>query len=484
MTDLLELIGPPAVAPADPTPLFTQQLWDRLEREFDGATSVGAESLATVVPLTGEETHVSALSRRQHRARVLAAVAAVAAAAVAIAAVVTSAPGGDGGQRLRTVTPTPSPTTPDPGRTPHGAPDTGVVPLWPNGAGAGTPGGANGPSYGLVAPRPATTRGPLSVSPPDGGFSWPGTIAYVARGAGASRLYVVSGSGATPRLLPTAGVPLNPAWSPDHKTIVYAVDTGSGHPSAGTTLRLISADGTNDRQISACGQVTDQATSASQECVFDQPAWSPDGKWIAVTKYTTGPTQSMCYDPDAISVTVNGANVCDIWLMHPDGSDAHKLVGGFGARWSPDGRSIAYSAVPPTYGSAVYGKVCILRVGTTQKPSCPWPWIGDHVAWSRDGRRVAFDYTYTDRQGNQGTGLDVCTVSSGCQVLVPVSSGSSGLTQAAYPVWAPDGRSVVYSYADGSSNLGNSVLMQISLSGHHATRVLLNDGGNDWMAAL
>jgi Tol biopolymer transport system component len=55
------------------------------------------------------------------------------------------------------------------------------------------------------------------------------------------------------------------------------------------------------------------------------PTWSPDGRWIAFSRRTTG---------------LNGHVA--IWLVHPDGTDAHPISSGLWAvGWSPDGSQLA-----------------------------------------------------------------------------------------------------------------------------------------------
>ena len=93
----------------------------------------------------------------------------------------------------------------------------------------------------------------------------------------------------------------------------------SNAPDAGT-LYVVGADGTGLREI----------TPPSSVQAFSLAAWSPDGQWIAF-------------------IDADGA----LRLVHPDGTELHKVPFGLdaridaatgGATWSPDGAWIAFSA--------------------------------------------------------------------------------------------------------------------------------------------
>jgi TolB protein len=113
----------------------------------------------------------------------------------------------------------------------------------------------------------------------------------------------------------TAGtaIPLPPtnalsalAWSPDGAAFAFMAGM-DGHYD----LYRVSAAG---------GGLTDLTPSLAWR---SPPAWSPDGQAIAWTQQGAG-------------------QASEIWLMHPDGSAAHKLADGDGAAFSPDGAQIAY----------------------------------------------------------------------------------------------------------------------------------------------
>ena len=103
------------------------------------------------------------------------------------------------------------------------------------------------------------------------------------------------------------GTSMSVAVSPDGRTL--AIDL------QGSIWTLPAAGGTAKR-------ITDVFNDARQ------PAWSPDGKWIAFFAYRDGGY--------------------DLWAIAPDGSNQHKLTNGpFDDRepaWSHDGTRIAFAS--------------------------------------------------------------------------------------------------------------------------------------------
>jgi Ca2+-binding RTX toxin-like protein len=107
---------------------------------------------------------------------------------------------------------------------------------------------------------------------------------------------------------PTADV-TGPAWSPDGKQIAIATAT-----SAGTGLEIVNSDGTGSQMVfDGSGQNVD-------------PTWSPDGSRIAFDR--------------------NESGTWAIWVVAPDGSGAHALIWGNAdnrfPQWSPTGDRLAF----------------------------------------------------------------------------------------------------------------------------------------------
>jgi Tol biopolymer transport system component len=104
------------------------------------------------------------------------------------------------------------------------------------------------------------------------------------------------------------------AISPDSNFVVFARDMVDDENVRSTWLYIVDL---NTGLFSAIGE---DLTN-----VYD-PAWSPDGQWIAYS--------------------AREGNQTHLWIIHPDGTGRQRLVGdgrNRGAVWSPDGTQIAFA---------------------------------------------------------------------------------------------------------------------------------------------
>jgi Tol biopolymer transport system component len=160
------------------------------------------------------------------------------------------------------------------------------------------------------------------------------------------------------RLTTKPGVDNAPAWSPTADLIAYhSLDVTTGR----SDIWVMNGDGSAPRNLTA---------DLPADLARDEPAWSPDGQWIAFTQSrgTAGPGRG------------------SIWIMRADGSDKRQVTlhpdNGFdlSPSWSPDGQRIAFFR----------GGIAIVTLATGGVEYLGLPGRAFQPAWSPDGRHIAF----------------------------------------------------------------------------------------------
>ncbi len=169
-------------------------------------------------------------------------------------------------------------------------------------------------------------------------------LGYQLNGAGfiyehPPKLWIIDvSSGAARRLTSGRSSDEQPAWSPDGKRIAYVSNRGTNPDLAWRAdLTIIDADGGTPVRV-----------SAGAERVFRHPAWSPDGKWIAVTGHrleSGNPTRDdvHVFRPRAEQTGKNLSGHADLFVDAAMNSDLCS-AGEAGPMWAPDGASILFTA--------------------------------------------------------------------------------------------------------------------------------------------
>ena len=153
-------------------------------------------------------------------------------------------------------------------------------------------------------------------------------IAYI----NGTDLYTIAPDGSSRQRL-ASDVDGCPAWSPDGRQIAFSRTHG---------LRIMSADGTSVRAL----------TTPTGSGIDRSPTWSADATEIAFVRTPAWP----------------GASEVDI--IHVDGTGVRKLVrnGAFDPAWSPDGRTILYTAGDDSTGGGDSKIHAIAPSGSSDRP--------------------------------------------------------------------------------------------------------------------
>jgi WD40 repeat protein len=203
--------------------------------------------------------------------------------------------------------------------TTHAAPD--VEPAWsPDGSKIAfrSDRDGSGEIYAMTADGSGVTRltqhAALDTRPtwsPDGR-----RIAFQSGRDGNDEIYVMNadGSGVT-RLSSNDGSDRQPAWSPDGQKIAFASDRDGNFE-----IYVMNADG------SAATRLTTHATDDVQ------PAWSPDGSRVAFTRFAGCDYYGYGCSNDIYVINVTGLGVTPLIVGWEDHTEP---------AWSPDGRKIA-----------------------------------------------------------------------------------------------------------------------------------------------
>jgi TolB protein len=196
------------------------------------------------------------------------------------------------------------------------------------------------------------------------------SLAYVYRGTNFSDIFVTDARGESQtRLTASQSSVLDdndwnfrPAWSPDGSLIAFVSDRKTAYP---TLWLMNAADGTRLRPVATPGVISES---------IDALSWSPDGERLAVTFFGgVGPSQvaivpvdptlresarvltdriggalDPAWSPDGAWIAYAGrdGHASELFVSRPDGSGLQRLTSDGvldrSPSWSPDGHHLAY----------------------------------------------------------------------------------------------------------------------------------------------
>jgi len=198
------------------------------------------------------------------------------------------------------------------------------------------------------------------------------------------------------------------SFSGDGNTLVYL---------QGGPLTLMAADGSDKRTLGMAS--------------FEAPSLSADGRYVLCTRLSSTPGRP------------------DVWVARVDGTQQRRLRPGSHARWSPDGRTIAY--VGPTHdqrGRLVRragGVLLMCRDGSFLRRLAD---RGGEVDWAFGGRYLVYSRDTTTFAGRVHTDLFCVRASGGHHRRLAATARSSEPA----PVWSPDAAPIAFVRSTPSSD--------------------------------
>lgn len=224
------------------------------------------------------------------------------------------------------------------------------------------------------------------------------------------------------RRLP-GGDQTNPDWSPDGTRIVVAVNDGSRDD-----LWIADADGTGARKLLDC----------ARRCRWlDDPDWSPDGSSIVFSR----------------TVAANGAGLGSLEVVDVESGDVSVVLPRrsrsftAGARWSPDGSRIVFERVHKVGRGldadidAVTLRITKVGSGRAGAPLTEPDLFAATADWSPDGRSIV--YSALAGPGSEAPDLFVLPAAGGEPRRVTTLADRGGY--AAEPTWRSDSMRIVFS---------------------------------------
>ncbi|HLK60526.1 MAG TPA: hypothetical protein VKU00_28450 [Chthonomonadaceae bacterium] len=207
------------------------------------------------------------------------------------------------------------------------------------------------------------------------------------------------------RISKGGGIAFDPAWSPDHKQILYSYVASREKPQS--DLMVMKADGSAPTLL----------VPGEERTLYLSPTWSPDGKHIAYSAVQVG----------------DGKIDIALYVMDADGKNRKKLGEGVAPTWFPDGKRLLFSPLPSA-GDAPDMKS--MDADGTNVKSQNVKGLG--AIFSPDGKHIAFTSNGNDRP-------NIFVMDADGKNVTQLTKDPD--TLALGPVWTKDGKHILFTRA-------------------------------------
>jgi Tol biopolymer transport system component len=234
----------------------------------------------------------------------------------------------------------------------------------------------------------------------------------------------------------------DPAWSRDGRHLAVTVTT---YPSHGFSA-IAAVDGTRVIPLPSGGSG-----------FAGGPSWNPDGSRIVAAEYDVCPASGCGGQLFFTSPTANSSTPIGPVALDPHRQD-------MSPSWSPDGGEIAFARFITNDNGflRIKPRLYVIRPDNTGLRRLTTGY-GNHPSWSPDGRKIAYD---------DGHRIRIVTADGSASVAV-----TRPATWDTDPAWSPDGRQIAFIRA---SHSGRGDLWIVRSNGSGARLLAKNADAPAW----